>query len=95
VREIGINPTANALIQSVVSLGDAMNLAVVAEGIENAEQLALLRLVQCEFIQGFFISKPITAEEISALFREVGQERKIPPRTLDQVSPEVLAAGMA
>ena len=95
VREIGINPTANALIQSVVSLGDAMNLAVVAEGIENAEQLALLRLVQCEFIQGFFISKPITAAEVTDLFETIGPERKIPPHTLDEVSPEVLAAGMA
>ena len=53
VREIGINPTANALIQSLVSLGDAMDLAVVAEGIENEEQLNLLRLVQCEYVQGF------------------------------------------
>ncbi len=95
VREIGINPTANALIQSVVSLGDAMNLAVVAEGIENAEQLTLLRLVQCEFIQGFFISKPITAAEVTDLFATAGPERKIPPRTPDEVSPEVLAAGMA
>jgi diguanylate cyclase (GGDEF)-like protein len=95
VREIGLNPTANALIQSVVSLGDAMSLAVVAEGIENAEQLALLRLVQCEFIQGFFISRPITAQEVSELFAAAGPDRKIPPRTLDQVSPEVLAAGMA
>jgi EAL domain-containing protein (putative c-di-GMP-specific phosphodiesterase class I) len=95
VREIGINPTANALIQSVVSLGDAMNLAVVAEGIENAEQLALLRLVQCEFIQGFFISKPITAAEVTDLFETIGPERKIPPHTLDEVSPEILAAGMA
>jgi diguanylate cyclase (GGDEF)-like protein len=95
VREIGINPTANALIQSVVSLGDAMNLAVVAEGIENAEQLALLRLVQCEFIQGFFISKPITADEVTRLFAAVGSDRKIPPRALEQISPEVLAAGLA
>jgi diguanylate cyclase (GGDEF)-like protein len=95
VREIGINPTANALIQSVVSLGDAMSLSVVAEGIENAEQLALLRLVQCEYIQGFFISRPITAAEVSELFAAAGPELKIPPRTHDQVSPEVLAAGLA
>jgi len=95
VREIGINPTANALIQSVVSLGDAMNLAVVAEGIENAEQLALLRLVQCEFIQGFFISKPLTADEVTALFRSAGPGRRIPPRAVDHISPEMFAAGMA
>jgi diguanylate cyclase (GGDEF)-like protein len=65
VREIGISPTANALIQALVSLGDALNLAVTAEGIENKEQLNLLRVIQCEFIQGYYISRPISAGEIS------------------------------
>jgi EAL domain-containing protein (putative c-di-GMP-specific phosphodiesterase class I) len=65
VREIGISPTANALIQALVSLGDALNLAVTAEGIENKEQLNLLRVIQCEFIQGYYISKPISAGDMS------------------------------
>ena len=52
VRDIGINATANALIQSLVSLGDAMDLSVIAEGIENEDQLKLLRLVQCEYRPG-------------------------------------------
>jgi EAL domain-containing protein (putative c-di-GMP-specific phosphodiesterase class I) len=67
VRDIGINQTANALIQSLVSLGDAMNLDVIAEGIENEDQLRLLRLVQCEYVQGFHISRPVPAAEIDAL----------------------------
>jgi len=72
VREIGLNPTANALVQALVSLGDAMELGVVAEGIENDEQLALLRLVQCEFIQGYLISKPIPPSEVTELFLAAG-----------------------
>jgi predicted signal transduction protein with EAL and GGDEF domain len=75
VREIGVNPTANALIQAVVSIGDAMELAVVAEGIENEEQLSLLRLLQCEFIQGFYLSRPITAEQVTALLEGAGSQR--------------------
>jgi predicted signal transduction protein with EAL and GGDEF domain len=90
VREIGLNPTANALIQAVVSLGDAMDLAVVAEGIENTEQLTLLRLVQCEFIQGFLIGLPVTAEKTSELFRALGPERRI--RLPTQRPAERLAA---
>ncbi len=62
VRDLGINSTANALIQSLVSLGDAMDLSVIAEGIENEDQLKLLRLVQCEYVQGFLISRPIPAD---------------------------------
>ena len=67
VRDVGMNQTANALIQSLVSLGDAMNLDVIAEGIENEDQLGLLRLVQCEYVQGFHISRPVPAAEIDAL----------------------------
>ena len=74
VREIGLNPTANALVQALVSLGDAMELDVVAEGIENEEQLSLLRLVQCEFIQGYYVSKAIPASEITELFLAAGTE---------------------
>ncbi len=77
VRDIGINATANALIQSLVSLGDAMDLSVIAEGIENEDQLRLLRLVQCEYLQGFYLSKPVAADEITALLAAGGASRQI------------------
>lgn len=76
VRDLGINSTANALIQSLVSLGDAMDLSVIAEGIENEDQLKLLRLVQCEYVQGFLISRPIPADEMTALIARLGPERR-------------------
>ncbi|MEX0851898.1 MAG: bifunctional diguanylate cyclase/phosphodiesterase [Bauldia sp.] len=74
VRDIGMSTTANALIQSLVSLGDALDLSVIAEGIENEEQLRLLRLVQCEFVQGFLISRPLPAEGIDALLASLDGE---------------------
>ncbi|MCB1488221.1 MAG: bifunctional diguanylate cyclase/phosphodiesterase [Bauldia sp.] len=77
VRDIGLNATANALIQSLVSLGDAMNLSVIAEGIENEDQLKLLRLVQCEYVQGYLVSRPVPAEEITELLRDAGEERRL------------------
>ncbi len=77
IRDIGLNSTANALIQSLVSLGDAMDLSVIAEGIENEDQLKLLRLVQCEYVQGFLISRPVPASDIDALLDSLGEERKI------------------
>lgn len=77
VRDIGLNATANALIQSLVSLGDAMDLSVIAEGIENEDQLKLLRLVQCEYLQGFMIARPAPAEQITALLDEAGAGARI------------------
>lgn len=76
IRDLGLNATANALVQSLVSLGDAMNLSVIAEGIENADQLQLLRLVQCEFVQGFLISRALPADEFTALLESLGPERR-------------------
>ncbi len=70
VREIGLNPTANALIQSLVCLGEAMDLSVVAEGIETKTQLDLLRMLRCEFIQGYYFSKPVPAAIVSDLLAE-------------------------
>ena len=55
-----------------------MDLSVIAEGIENEEQLKLLRLIQCEFVQGFLISRPIPAEEITALLERLPADRRIP-----------------
>ena len=75
VRDIGVNANANTLIQSLVSLASALELSVVAEGVENEDQLALLRLTRCDFIQGFFFSKPVAADDIDALLAQGGLPR--------------------
>jgi len=84
IREIGTSVTANALVQALVSLGDAMDLAVVAEGIENKHQLSLLRMVQCELIQGYYISKPLASGEVADFIEQsrhaVGSSAEGQPR---------------
>jgi diguanylate cyclase (GGDEF)-like protein len=67
VREAGTNADANALLHSLIALGDALGLSIIAEGIENEDQLRLLRLTQCEMVQGFLFSRPVPAEDIEAL----------------------------
>lgn len=57
-----------ALLQAILALADNLNLQVVAEGIEDAEQLTILQALGCEYGQGFLFSKPIAAEEIQGLF---------------------------
>lgn len=55
------------LMHGMVQLGKSMELKVVAEGVETAEQADLLISYGCDAIQGYYISKPIHAEEIEAL----------------------------
>lgn len=52
------------LINGIVNFGKSMNLTVIAEGVETEEQKNLLEQFECDSIQGFLISKAVTAEEI-------------------------------
>ena len=57
--------TNNALIvNTIISMANNMNLRVVAEGVETAEQLLHLSSKQCNMVQGFFFSKPLPPEEL-------------------------------
>lgn len=55
------------LVNGMVQLGKSMNLTVVAEGVETEEQMQFLTNIGCEVIQGYFVSKPSSTEEISSL----------------------------
>ncbi len=55
------------LVPIIVKIAQTMNMQVVAEGIETPEQLAQLRSLNCDFGQGFFFSKPLTAEKVIEL----------------------------
>ena len=58
-----------AVAAAVISLGQKLNLRVIAEGVETAEQLAFLRDNNCDEIQGYYFSKPITSEAIADLLK--------------------------
>ncbi len=55
------------LVPIIVKIAQTMNMQVVAEGIETSEQLAQLRSLNCDFGQGYFFSKPLTAEKVVEL----------------------------
>ncbi len=56
-----------SIVQAIVGLGRALSLTVTAEGIETAEHLQLLKSVQCEEGQGYFLSVPLTTPDFHAL----------------------------
>jgi diguanylate cyclase (GGDEF)-like protein len=55
------------IVAMIVSLAHTLGLRVVAEGVEDDEQVRLLRELGCDQIQGFFVSRPVPAEEVDAL----------------------------
>lgn len=67
VRELATDPDDAALVMAIVSLAHTLRLRVVAEGVETQEQLRFLRLLRCDEIQGYLISKPLPVEGIEQL----------------------------
>ena len=58
VTPVADDPSAAAIVASVVSLGHALGLLVVAEGVETAAQLTTLRELGCDLAQGFYLARP-------------------------------------
>ena len=70
MKPIAQSAEAAALTRSIVSMGKALGLRVVAEGVETAAQRALLRDWSCDEIQGFLISRAEPAEAALARLRD-------------------------
>jgi EAL domain-containing protein (putative c-di-GMP-specific phosphodiesterase class I) len=55
-----------AIVRSLIVMAHNLNLKVIAEGVETAEQLEFLRDNHCDAVQGYLISRPMPAEDIAA-----------------------------
>jgi diguanylate cyclase (GGDEF)-like protein len=67
VKDLPNAPASEALIGSILALCQGLGLGAVAEGVETREQLEALRALGCRIVQGYFISRPVPADQILAL----------------------------
>ncbi|MTV38122.1 EAL domain-containing protein [Duganella radicis] len=65
-REMLTEPKVAAIVRSVIALGHILGFKVIAEGVETGEELHYLRLHQCDEMQGYYYSRPLTAEAFAA-----------------------------
>jgi diguanylate cyclase (GGDEF)-like protein/PAS domain S-box-containing protein len=82
VRDLVHNEGDAAIISAVISIARALQLDVVAEGVETAEQLAFLRNERCELVQGFLHSAPVSADEFGRMLVEGARRRAQGAETL-------------
>ncbi len=69
VRDLDKDSEDQAIAQAIISMGKALGMTVVAEGVETAEQQSFLRNHACDEMQGFLFSKPVSPRELAELLR--------------------------
>ena len=70
VRDMTNNYDDAEIAHAIINLGHTLGLEIVSEGVETKEQLELLRQQGCDIIQGYFISKPMPADEVPAFLKK-------------------------
>jgi diguanylate cyclase (GGDEF)-like protein len=68
--ELGRSKEGTVFFQAIVSMAHALGMEVVAEGVENAEQLAILRTLGCNEVQGYLVARPMPAAAMAALLAQ-------------------------
>jgi diguanylate cyclase (GGDEF)-like protein/PAS domain S-box-containing protein len=70
VRDITNNPDDAAIATSIITLAHSLNFNVIAEGVETGEQFSFLKEQLCDDVQGFYFSKPLSAEKFEKTIRK-------------------------
>ena len=75
VRHFLNNPSDEAIIRAIIALAQSFKLAVIAEGVETTEQAEYLKVLGCQYFQGYLFSKPLPASQATAwLQQQVGTD---------------------
>lgn len=64
VAQLSDSEASNTVVEAIVALGKAMKLEVVAEGVETDQQYAIVRRLGCDLAQGYFIARPMPADQL-------------------------------
>jgi len=70
VQNIESDRDSSVVVRSIIDLGHNLGLKVVAEGVETAQAMELLRTFQCDEVQGYYLCRPITAEMMTKFLIE-------------------------
>jgi len=70
VRNVVLDPDDAALTQAIIAMAHGLKLRVIAEGVETMGQWRFLQTHACDAVQGYFFSKPVAPEVITAMLRD-------------------------
>ena len=67
ISELHVNPEDASIVRAIISMAHSLGLAVVAEGVEDSAQLAFLKRHGCELAQGFYLHRPLSANDFEGV----------------------------
>jgi diguanylate cyclase (GGDEF)-like protein/PAS domain S-box-containing protein len=70
VSDITIDPADRELVNAIIAMAQGLGLRVVAEGVETEEQFSLLAKQNCEMVQGYLFSRPVSADKITRIIKK-------------------------
>lgn len=92
VSNLATDSVSAAIVRSTIELGHNLGLKVVAEGVENVEAMNALKELNCDSVQGFFFSKPVSASKLESWLQEMAHKRARRVKRLGQPSDDAWVA---
>lgn len=77
IRKIGENPKTKSIVHSIIGMAHEIGIKTVAEGVETEEQVSFLRQSGCDYIQGYYYSKPLPEEEFVEFLEKADAEQQV------------------
>ena len=69
IRDVESNPASARLVETIIAMAHGLDLEVIAEGVETAAQMDMIRERDCDLAQGYHVSRPVPLEEVMAFLR--------------------------
>jgi EAL domain-containing protein (putative c-di-GMP-specific phosphodiesterase class I) len=74
IRDLYIDKSDRALVEAIITMAASLGLNVVAEGVEDEQQLAILNEIGCGYVQGYYFSRPIKGAELAPFMLRINDE---------------------
>ncbi|MEO6699092.1 MAG: EAL domain-containing protein, partial [Paraperlucidibaca sp.] len=85
IHNVGTQSEDGAIVRAIITMAHELGMKVVAEGVETKEHYRFLEQERCDIVQGYLISRPVTAEAMEQLLREQALAERQQPSFLSGI----------
>ena len=75
IRNLKTETKGTAIVSAIISMSHSLGMSVIAEGVEQKEHMQILLQMHCDHVQGYYISRPLTAKNLEQLINHRTKQR--------------------